>query len=101
MLAVTILLIVPIFALVPESLTPRDSLLGKIKIGAGILGCHVAMVCWPCAYFLARSLLRQKRWLERTRLAALMALCLWCAWGATGVVVWCWTSVFHWLVGLP
>ncbi len=100
MLVVTILLIVPIFALVPESLTPRDSLLGKIKIGAGILGCHVAMVCWPCAYFLARSLLRQKRWLERIRLAALIALCLWCAWGATGVVIWFWPRIYQWVAGL-
>ncbi len=97
MLLLVILLVVPIFAFVPWSLTPRDAPLGQIRIGIAIFGCHVALVCWPCAYFLLRSLLRQRRWLERIKFLALMALCLWCAWGATPVVIWFWPSLFHWL----
>ena len=98
MLVIVILLTLPIFAFVPQSLTPRDSPLGQIRIGIGILSCHVALVCWPCAYFIVRSLLGQKRWQERIRLVALLIVCLWCAWGATRVVIWFWTSVYHWLV---
>jgi hypothetical protein len=82
---------------IPESLTPRDSLLGKIRIGVGVLNCHVALVLWPCAYFLVRGLLRQTRWIERIKFSALIALSLWMAWGATQVVIWFWTSLFEWL----
>ncbi len=97
LLLVVIAVVIPIFAFIPWSSTPRDSVLGEIRIGIGILGCHVALVCWPCAYFLFRFLLRQKRWLERFKLAVLMAICLWCAWRATPVVIWFWTNVFSWL----
>ena len=97
MLVIVILLTVPIFSFIPWSLTPRDAPLGQIRIGIAIADCHVALVCWPCAYFLVRSLLRQKRWQERIRSVALLGVCLWCAWGATRVVIWFWPSVYHWL----
>jgi len=44
---------------------------------------------------LFRYLFRQTRWIERAKLAGLLALCLWCAWGATPVVIWFCTSFFH------
>jgi glycosyltransferase involved in cell wall biosynthesis len=98
MLVIVFLLTVPIFIFVPWSLTPQDTVLGQIRTGVAIINCHVALVCWPCAYFLARSLVRQKRWLERIKLMALFIVCLWCAWAATPVVLWFWTSLYHHLV---
>jgi len=83
------------WGLIPWSLTPREELLGQIRLGFAIFSCHIALVVWPCAYFLFRYLLRQTRWIERAKLAGLLALCLWCAWGATPVVIWFWTSLFH------
>ena len=80
MLLVLIVLVIPIFAFIPWSLTPRETALGQIRIGIAILGCHMALVCWPCACFLLRYLLRQKRWFERIKLVAVLALCLWTAW---------------------
>jgi glycosyltransferase involved in cell wall biosynthesis len=97
MLPLVILLTVPIFSFIPWSLTPGDTLLGQIRIGIQVMCCHVALVCWPCAYFIVRSLLRQKRWQEKIRLVALLCVCLWCAWGATRVVVWFWPWLCHWL----
>jgi hypothetical protein len=58
----------------------------------------VALVLWPCAYFLTRSLLRQTRWVERIKIAALIALCLWLAWGGTREVVLFWSNLVRWLV---
>jgi len=74
------------WGLIPWSLTPREELLGQIRLGFAIFSCHIALVVWPCAYFLFRYLFRQTRWIERAKLAGLLALCLWCAWGATAVV---------------
>ncbi|MDB6121570.1 MAG: hypothetical protein JWQ71_563 [Pedosphaera sp.] len=87
----------PLWALVPWSLTPRKSPLGIIRLGIAIFGCHVGLVAWPCAYFLFRYLLRQKRWQERIKLVALIALCLWFGWGATPVVIWFWSGFGHWM----
>jgi glycosyltransferase involved in cell wall biosynthesis len=79
---------------------PWDSPFGKIRLGITILNCHFGLLAWPCAYFCFRYLLRQNRWLERIKLLALMAFCLWCAWGTTPVVLWFWTSVFQQLMRL-
>ena len=76
-------------------LIPWDTPLGEIRLGITILNCHFGLVAWPCAYFCFRYLLRQNRWLERIRLLALMAFSLWCAWGATPVVIWFWTSLYQ------
>ena len=83
------------WGLIPWSLTPREELLGQIRLGFAIFSCHIALVVWPCAYFLFRYLFRQTRWIERAKLAGLLALCLWCAWGATPVVIWFWTSLYQ------
>jgi glycosyltransferase involved in cell wall biosynthesis len=86
-----------IWNFIPWSLTPIDSPLGKIRMVIGIFLCHVGLVLWPCAYFLFRSLLRQKRWLERIKLVALIAFCLWQGWDAMQGVIRFWPWLFHWL----
>jgi glycosyltransferase involved in cell wall biosynthesis len=96
MLLIVIGWILP-WGFIPWSLTPRESVPGKIRLGFAILSCYIAMVCWPLTYLLLRHLLRQKRWMERIRVVALIGLCLWCAWGATPVVVWSWISLYQWL----
>jgi glycosyltransferase involved in cell wall biosynthesis len=88
----------PLVMFLPWSWTPRDTPLGQIRIGIGILGCHVSLVLWPCAYYLFRSMLRQKRWVELVKMTVLIALCLWFACGGTRVVIWFWTEVYRWLV---
>jgi glycosyltransferase involved in cell wall biosynthesis len=83
------------WGLIPWSLTPREEWLGQIRLGFAIFGCHIALVVWPCAWFLLRYLFRQTRWIERAKLVGLMALCVWCGWGATPVVGWFWMSVYE------
>jgi cellulose synthase/poly-beta-1,6-N-acetylglucosamine synthase-like glycosyltransferase len=92
-----IIALLPIWMLVPSSLTPPGSFAGEIRYGAAILGCHVSLVLWPCAYFLCRSLIQQSRWIERVKLAALVVLCLWLAWGGTHEVVWFWKGNYGWV----
>ena len=82
------------WGLIPWSLTPREELLGQIRLGFAIFSCHIALVVWPCAYFLCRSLTQQRRWFERVKLAALIALCLWLVWGGTHEVVWFWKGMY-------
>jgi glycosyltransferase involved in cell wall biosynthesis len=95
---VILIALFPIWIFIPWSMTPRDSVLGQIRIYTALIGCHVGLVLWPCAYFLSRSLLRQTRWIERIKLAVLIALCLWLAWGGTREVVWFWSDLVRWLV---
>ncbi len=71
-----IIALLPIWILVPSSLTPPGSFAGAVRYGASILGCHISLVLWPCAYFLCRNLIQQRRWIERVKLAALIILCL-------------------------
>ena len=79
---------------------PAQGALGNIRIDIAIFNCHLALVLWPCAYLLFRILLRQRRWLERRKIVALMALSLWTAWSATEIVVWFWPWLLHWLAHL-
>lgn len=94
MLLFTLLAITPLVTFIPWSFTPRDSAVGKVRIAVAIIACHVALICWPCACFLFVNMLKQTRWLERFKAIALIAVCLWCAWGATPVVFWFWKSLF-------
>lgn len=78
LLLLTVMIITgPLWYLVPESLTPWSSPLGKIRFGTAIFNCHVGLLAWPCAYFLFRDLLRQRRWIEGIKLVGLIAVCLW------------------------
>src|SRR4051812_11067253 len=42
-----IIALLPVWALVPWSLTPSDTTLGKIRWGVAIFSCHVGLVAWP------------------------------------------------------
>jgi hypothetical protein len=88
----------PFVNLIPWSLTPRESLIGRFRVAVGIVNCHVGLVLWPCAFFLFRILLRQRRWVERIKLAALIALCIFMGWSATREVYWFWLSKIRFLV---
>ena len=79
----------------PETLAAGP--LGTVKYFVQVCQCHIGLVLWPCAYFLSRSLLRQKRWIERIKLAALIAVCLWGGWSSTREVYWIWEGLFEWL----
>jgi glycosyltransferase involved in cell wall biosynthesis len=96
MLLIVIALIVPWGFLFPWSLTPRESVLGKVRLGFAVFNCYIALVCWLLIYLLLRNLLRQKRWMERLRAIVLISLCLWGAWSATPVVLWSWISLYDW-----
>jgi hypothetical protein len=50
-------------------------------------------VLLPCACFLFRILLQQKRWFERIKVTAFIALCLWFGWGGAREVFWFWKWV--------
>jgi glycosyltransferase involved in cell wall biosynthesis len=75
----------------PESL--KGGILGTIKYSIQVFMCHFGLVAWPCAYFLGRALLKQKRWLERLKLGALFALCVWAGWNNAREVFWFWRDV--------
>jgi hypothetical protein len=99
--AITLLMMIavitgPFWNLIPWSLTPIGTPLGEIRWALGILCCHVALVLWPCACFLLRSLVRQTRWVERIKTTALLAVCLWFAWGGTREVVKFWMRIYDW-----
>jgi glycosyltransferase involved in cell wall biosynthesis len=83
----------PLWMFVPWSLTPWESVIGKLRYSVAILGCHVGLVLLPCAYFLFRILLRQKRWIERIKVTALIVICLWFLWGGAREVYWFWKWV--------
>ena len=78
--AVMLLLIIgllPIWAVIPWSVTPMDTTVGQIRWGFAILSCHVGLVAWPCGWYLLRSVVVQPRWLERLKMAGLSVLCAW------------------------
>jgi hypothetical protein len=85
----------PLWMFVPKSLTPPGTVLGELRYWIAIFNCHLALVLWPCAYFLLRILSLQRRWLERVKQILLIAPCLWFAWGGTRQVFWFW----QWIVG--
>jgi glycosyltransferase involved in cell wall biosynthesis len=99
LLLITIVLITdPLFDHIPWLNTIIPGPLRTTRFAVNLFLAHVFLALWPCAYFLLRSLFRQKRWLERIKLVGLLALCLWFAWGCTRGVIWFWPWLFHWLV---
>ena len=93
LLLITIVMITdPLFDHIPWLQTHLAGTPGTIRFAINIFLAHVFLALWPCAYFLLRSLFRQRRWLERIKLAALLALCLWLAWSCTRGIIWFWTS---------
>jgi glycosyltransferase involved in cell wall biosynthesis len=70
----------PIFMLPwPERLF--DGPLGTVRFVVYVVGLHVGLLLWPCAYFLTRILFKQTRLIEQLKLVVLIALCLWFGWG--------------------
>lgn len=88
----------PLWNFIPHSLTPRDSPIGKVRFIIGIFLCHVALILWPFALVLLKSLLGRKHWIEWLKLAALFVVLVWQAWGATRVVIWFWPWLIQWLM---
>jgi glycosyltransferase involved in cell wall biosynthesis len=96
LLLITIVLITdPLIDHIPWLETHIVGTLGTIRFAINIFLAHVFLALWPCAYFLLRSLFRQKRWLERIKLVGLLALCLWLAWFCTRGVIWFWTWLYQ------
>jgi glycosyltransferase involved in cell wall biosynthesis len=95
-----ILLVIMIFILMgPIWLIPWlerffDGPLGTLRFASNIFGLHFGLLLWPCAYFLARILRRQTRFMEQLKLVLLLTLCLWVAWGNTRELVGFWQWVF-------
>jgi glycosyltransferase involved in cell wall biosynthesis len=83
--------------LVPWPQTVIDGPLGTVKFVCNIIGLHFGLILWPCAYFLIRILLKQKRWVERIKLVILIVLCLWLVWGNTEECLAFWMWVYQWL----
>jgi glycosyltransferase involved in cell wall biosynthesis len=67
--------------------------LGTVRLISGVIGLHVGLLLWPCAYFLTGILLRQTRLVEQLKLVFLIALCLWMGWGNARGVVGFWTGI--------
>jgi glycosyltransferase involved in cell wall biosynthesis len=63
----------------PEQLF--DGPLGTVRFVSQVVGLHIGLLLWPCAYFLTRILLKQTRLVEQLKLIVLLAVCLWLAWG--------------------
>jgi glycosyltransferase involved in cell wall biosynthesis len=99
MLLITIVMITdPLFDHIPWLKAHIVGTLGTIRFAINIFLAHIFLALWPCAYFLLRSLFRQKRWLERIKLVGLLALCLWFAWSCTRAVIWFWPWLYHLLM---
>lgn len=55
--------------------------LGTVRFASNVVGLHLGLLLWPCAYFLIRILRRQTRLIEQLKLIVLIAICLWVGWG--------------------
>jgi len=97
LLIIIVLVTGPVWNFIPPSWMPWDSLSGKFRFFICGFICHVGLVLWPCAFVLFRNLLRQKRWTGVVQSTALIAFCVWQAWGATHGVIRFWPWLFHWL----
>ena len=81
-----LLVIVVLFITGPIWLLPWperyfDGPLGTARFISNVVGLHLGLLLWPCAYFLTRILLRQTRLHEQLKLIVLIAICLWVGWG--------------------
>jgi hypothetical protein len=57
--------------------------------------CHVGLLLWPCAGGLIRRLMKQKRWIERWKLLALIAFCVWLGWSSAREVGLFWMDLLR------
>jgi hypothetical protein len=70
-----------------------DGPLGTVRFVSQVVGLHIGLLLWPCAYFLTRILLKQTRLAEQSKLIVLLAVCLWLAWGNAREFVGFWRGV--------
>ena len=99
LLMTVVLVTAPLWTFIPWSLTPLDSPVGKIRFVIRMFFAHAGLIIWPCVgVVLFVNLLRQKRWAGWIHSVAVIALCLWFAWGAARGVIWIWTLFCQWLV---
>jgi glycosyltransferase involved in cell wall biosynthesis len=92
-LVIVLVIIATPLWMIPLPASLRDGPLGTIKYSVQLFLCHFGLVAWPCAYFLARALMRQKRWVERIKLVAMIALCVWAGWNNAREVYWFWREL--------
>jgi len=83
----------PFWNFIPRAWTPLDSPMGKLRLGIGILICHVTLICWPIAVALLINVIRQKRWTGLLQSAALIGFCVWQGCISVRAVLWTWTAV--------
>jgi glycosyltransferase involved in cell wall biosynthesis len=95
LLILAFLITLPIW-LVPWPVALVASPLGQVRLGAKLLIAHLSLFLWPCAFFLLRSLLREKQFGGRLKTALLILLSLWIAGRATFRVLTLWTGVIRW-----
>ena len=67
---------------------------GTLRWVCGTFLCHVGLIFWPFALLLFWNLFRRTYWLEWIKMAALIAFCVWQAWGATLGVIWFWPWLY-------
>jgi glycosyltransferase involved in cell wall biosynthesis len=93
LLIVLVIVTSPVWMIpLPESL--NGGIFGTIKYSIQIFMCHFGLIAWPCAYFLGRALLKQKRWLERLKLGVLCGVCVWAGWNNAREVFLFWSDIF-------
>ncbi len=90
-----VLLTAPIWFFVPWPQTLFASPLGAVRILIGIILSHAGLLLWPFAILLFRTLLRQTRWVERMKMSALLAFCVWRALDSTQAALRVWMWLFH------
>lgn len=86
----------PLWKLVPHSVTPITSGLGKMRMVVGFIISHVGLVLVPITVVLAVNIVRQKRWAGSIQSAVVMAVCAWQAWKCMRAAAWHWTLVWEW-----
>ena len=69
--------------------------LASVRYGIEIFVCHVGVALLPCAYFLVRALVKQRRWVERLKLGVLAGVCLWFGLANAREVYWFWRGFFE------
>jgi glycosyltransferase involved in cell wall biosynthesis len=94
LLVIMVLIITGPIWLLPWPERYFDGPLGTVRFASNVVGLHLGLLLWPCAYFLTRILLRQTRLIEQLKLIVLIALCLWLGWGNAREFIAFWASIF-------
>jgi glycosyltransferase involved in cell wall biosynthesis len=97
LLIILVVITDPIFGFIPW-LRTHIGPFGPVRFAINIFLCHVGLVLWPIAWLICCSLFQQQRWLERIKVIALLALCVWLAWDCTQSIIWFWPWLCHQLL---